>query len=261
MNWNLTYNGLSRVPFFAQHVKQLSIKHGYNSTLEVNRFNTEPYFQEGGNVINEQTDNFYSRLEIPTIVIQEDLSPLIGVNMTLNNGMQLGVDYAKSRNLQLNFLSDNKQVIESNSTTVNVTFGYLMKEVSIGFLGGKKSKVKNKKKSQRGDSALGLDELSDTELGEMFDFSVVDEKTGDLNVSVDVSLRDEITKNFLIDKNTNQVTRGSKVLSIAPSADYSLNKKVNFRLFFEYNSTTPYTTQQFRRVNTRGGVTLRFALN
>lgn len=260
MNWDLTYNGLSRIAFFRDRIKQFTLKHGYQSTLQVNTYNTEQFYQPNEKIINDQTDNFYSRFEIPDIVIQEDLSPLLGINMTLQNDLQMGVDFAKSRNLRLNFISDNKQVIESNSTTFSFSFGYLFKEVSIGFLGGKKEKVKRKKPSDRND-ALGLDELGDTELGQMFDFSVVDEKTGDLNMAVDVSIRDEITKNHLIDKDTDQVTRGSRIISVQPSVDYSLNKKVNFRLFFEYQQTNPYTTQAFRTTNSRGGLTIRFALN
>ncbi len=262
VNWDLSYKGLSKIPFFSERVKQFSLDHGYRSTLQVNQYNTESNYDPSNTVkLNEQTNNYYSRFEVPNVIINEELSPLIGVNTTLFNDMNFGFDYSKARSLNLNFVTDNKHIIESNSTTVTFSFGYLMKEVNIGFLTGKNKKKKKKKKSPAAkQDLLRLDELRDTELQELFDFSVEDEKTGDLQMNLDFSIRDEITKNHLIDKETDQVTRGAQTISLSPSVDYSLNKKVNFRVFFDYTSTNPYTTQQFRRVNYAGGVTVRLSL-
>lgn len=262
-NWNLRYSGLSSIPMFKERVKQFSLNHAYRSTMQVNRYNTESNYAPDGENYNDQTKNYYSRFEVPNITITESLEPLLGISTTLQNDMTFGVEYGKNRTLDLNFISDNKQVIETNGSTFSFTFAYLMKDVNVKFL-TKNLKAKDDRKKKRNrdekEDLFGLDELRDSELQELFNFNVRDDKTGDLQMGLDVSIRDELTKNHLIDKSTDQVTRGARTITLSPNLDYSLNKKINLRVFFQYQSNDPYTTQQFRRVNYNGGVTVRVSL-
>src|SRR5690606_1377050 len=91
-NWNMTYNGLSKLGLFKEIFSSFTISHGYNSTMRINSFQTDyDYFNEAGPgdlfPKNEITRSFYSRLDIPAITINEQFSPLIGVNLKTKNNI------------------------------------------------------------------------------------------------------------------------------------------------------------------------------
>ncbi|NRB65065.1 MAG: cell surface protein SprA, partial [Saprospiraceae bacterium] len=123
LNWRLTYNGLSRVPLFQELFQNFSLNHGYQSTLTINRFGTGLDFlrTRSQGAINELNGNFYPRLEVPELVIQEGFSPLVGLDSTLTNGMSLQFNYNKTRTLAMSFISN--QLSESQSKSIEVGFG------------------------------------------------------------------------------------------------------------------------------------------
>ena len=250
-NWRLTYNGLSKLPWFKDIFKSVSITHGYKSTLTVNQFNTEQQFFDedplGADNLNPTTSNYYSRFEIPDLLISEQFSPLLGVDIKTKNDMTIRADFKKARNLQMSFVDF--QLSETRTTEYVVGFGYRVKNVIIPFLTGQKknTKTKTNQPSTRGTRPGGNN--SNTPKG------------NDLNVKFDLSFRDDITINHLLDKNIAEPTRGSRTISISPSIDYDVNKRLNLRLFFDYNKTVPKTSAAFPITNTQGGVTVRFSLD
>ena len=253
-NWRLTYNGLAKIKGLDEIFQNVSITHGYKSTFTVNSFNTNfNYFSQnplGIDNLNKKTSNYYSRFEIPTIVIQEAFSPLLGIDMRMKNGMNLSLDFKKSRNLAFALISN--ELDESKTTEYVIGFGYRMKDVIIPFLqfGNKKKK---KKKKDEGDEQEPPGNFPLPGRGAS--------QANDLNFKFDFSFRDDITIKHILDQNITEPTRGLKSLRISPSVDYAVNNQLTLRLFVDYNRTVPATSASFPITNVAGGLTVRFSLN
>jgi cell surface protein SprA len=82
----------------------------------------------------------------------------------------------------------------------------------------------------------------------------------DLNLRVDLSLRDNATVIRKMEERQNQVTAGQNILSIKTSADYTLNQRLNVRAFYERVVNTPVISTSFPSANTNAGISLRFTL-
>jgi cell surface protein SprA len=251
VNWSLSYNGLAKVKLFSELFQNFSLTHAYRSTLTINRFNTGLDYlrtkEQGG--INELNGNFYARLEIPEIVIQEGFSPLIAVNATLKNGMSFNMDYKRTRNLQLSMVSN--QLAESRNKEIVIGFGYLLRNLNIPFLTGKKSN-----EVERGQRVKGIGRTEAGTTGAARPAA----QGNDLDINFNFRLTDDITFNHLLDQGVVEPTRGSYLLSISPSAEYTLNQRLKLRLFFDYRRTEPATSAGFPRTDSAGGLVVRFTL-
>ncbi len=247
-NWQLTYDGLSKVPMFKDLFSKFTITHGYKSNLTVNSYVTESDGLEGGTDFN---GDFFSRFDIPQIVIDEQFAPLLGLQMELQNGISMDLDFRKSRNLQMSFT--NNQLQETKTSEYIFGMGYTMRDVNIGFLTGNKKKKRGRgnrpgtKKKDAKPGAPGTPQQQD--------------KGSDLNFEFNFSLRDDITITHLLDGDLAIPTRGLRQIQFSPSVDYDVNKKLNVRLFFDYGKTTPKTSASFPITNTRGGITVTFSLD
>ncbi|HOW31337.1 MAG TPA: hypothetical protein PLP88_07210, partial [Bacteroidales bacterium] len=82
----------------------------------------------------------------------------------------------------------------------------------------------------------------------------------DLNVKLDVSIRDNKTVLRRIEENNNQVSTGAMQISINTSADYMVSQKLVIRLFYESTITNPHLESQIPTSTTNAGVSLRFTL-
>src|SRR5690606_12537939 len=82
----------------------------------------------------------------------------------------------------------------------------------------------------------------------------------DLNLRVDLSLRENVTVIRKMEERQNQGTAGQNILSIKTSADYVLNERLNVRDFYERVVNTTVISTTFPSANTNAGVSLRFTL-
>ncbi len=240
VNWNVIYDGLSKLPRFKDIFARFSIAHGYQSTLTVNSFNTgNKYENQSQERILDLNSSYYSRFEIPAIVISEQFTPLFGIRSELRNGMAVNVEFKKSRMLSMSFIS--YQLSETKTTEYVIGLGYRMQNVVIGFL-----QPKNQRQNRRRNPPAGQGQQ---------------QEGSDLNFIVDFSLRDDITINHILDQNVAEPTRGMKQIQFAPSVDYNITRQLNARLFFNYGRTIPKTSASFPITTTSGGVTITFSLN
>ncbi|MEM9919047.1 MAG: cell surface protein SprA, partial [Bacteroidota bacterium] len=256
INWQFTYNGLSKIPAFKEIFSNVSLSHGYRSVLTVNSFNTDTDFDETRPAQTEPTSlNFYSRFTIPDIVIDEQFAPLIGIKVDFQNDLGFRVDWKKSRNLRLNFNDD--RLNETNTEEYVFGFDYKMQGVEFGFInGGKKSRSK-KSKEEEEKSKKKSNNNRRRGIGRRGGAG----NAGDLNFAFDFSYRSDITLFYDLKNRTTETVRGLKTIRISPSIDYDVNDQVNVRLFFERSQTIPATSASFPITNTQGGVTIRFSLN
>ncbi len=228
-NWRISYNGLTKFKWAQNIFTNFTITHGYNSTLTVNSFSTnldqtQSIRNTGTNGLDSLNGNYFSQYNMPSIVMNEQLSPLLGVDMTFKNNVTCKVDYKQSRTMTMNFAD--YQLVELKSKQLTVGAGYKIKGLKLPI------KIKGKK--------IRLD--------------------NDLNFRFDFSYRDNITINHRIDQGVPQITAGSRVITIQPSIDYVVSKRLNIRLFFDQTRTIPKISSGFPTTNTRGGITLRFSL-
>ena len=259
-NWNLSYSGLSKLPWFKDRFKSISLKHSYKSSLTINSFDSDLLYDRdnptSNDNINEFSQNYYSRYSIPTVVISERLAPLVGIDVKLNNSMSFKFDYNKQRDLAFNFTE--LSLAETNVKEFTFGFGYKLDDVKIPYLttSAKKKKRRRRKKSD-------ADEDGTKKKNSIINFGSQGNKdfTNEMIFTFDFSLRDDITLNHYLDRDEQIPTRGSKRLSILPSIDYTINRRLKLRLFFERNQTIPYTSAGYPITNSRGGVTITFSLN
>lgn len=228
-NWRISYNGLTKFKWAQKIFQNFTISHGYNSTLTVNSFQTNLDYRGDGTILGASrgdtlNGNYFPLFNMPSIVINEQLSPLIGLDVTFKNNITAKFDYKKSRTLTMNFADF--QLIENNSEQITVGAGYKIKGLKLPI------KIKGKK--------VRLD--------------------NDLNFRFDFSYRDNVTINHRVDESRPQITQGARTITINPTIDYIVSKRMNVGLFFEQTSTIPKISTGFPITNTRGGLRLRFSL-
>lgn len=226
-NWTVTYNGLSRLPGLDKVFTNVTIRHGYKSTFSMNSFNTALLFadplREGyPSFTDTLTGNYIPYFLVPNITIQESFDPLIQLEMTFTNQLTTGIEFKKSRTLSLSL--NDYQLAENRSTEVTFNFNWRKKGMPLIKKIGK----------------MKLD--------------------NDVTFRLDFSLRDDATANSKLDQGTAFGTGGQTVIRISPSIDYTLNNRIQIKLFFEQNRNKPKISSAFPITNTRGNVQVRVSL-
>ncbi len=255
LNWRLNYNGLSKLPLFKDVFSNFNLTHSYRSTLTVNSYRTSLSYLRGKsrNIFKDSISyNFFPRLEIPDVVIQEGFAPLLGIEANLQNGMSFNFEYLTQRSLSLNIT--NTLLSENRSKEATFGFGYLVRGVDIGFLTGS-----NKRKKRSSDTEQPAQSPNRPQQGAGGRGGQL--QSQDLDIQFLFSLRDDITIAQKLDGAEFEPTRGNYTLQISPSAEYKLNRRLSLRLFFDYRKTVPKTSAGYPRLDTSGGIVVRFQLN
>ncbi len=224
-NWRITYNGLSKINFINNLFTAIDVSHGYNSTYNVNSFNSLiRYSESNGNVnVRDATGNFLPFYQFAQVTIFEQFVPLLGLDMRLKNNMTANVEYRQSRALSLSL--SNSQIAQQKDAGFIFGFGYRTTNFRFPFGLFKSFKLNN-----------------------------------DLNFKMDMAIRDTKTVIYRADVDSPEVSAGSNNISVRPSIDYVLNQRFNIRLFYDSNITKPYTSQTFTTAFSNFGVNLRFTL-
>lgn len=229
-NWRLTYTGLSRLPGLSDIFSNITITHAYTGSLSMNSFNsallyTDPFRLGAPAFINPQSGNYEPFFLVPNITIQEQFSPLIGLDVTTNGQASLRFEYAKSRQLSLSMFDLQLAEVRSTSFTFGGTFR--KRGVTLPF---------------------------------KIPFVKPDPEQTDLGISMDFSLRDDVQSNSRLDQPNAYGTGGQKVITLSPAIDYVVNSRVNLRLYFDQQRTIPYIQTSAPITNTRAGLQIRVSL-
>ena len=245
-NWQLNYNGLSKLKMFKDIFTNIAIKHGYTSSIRINNFQTSPNFNSKDPFLElSPNNNYYSRLEIPAVSIQEQFVPIIGLSLKTVKDMKIDFEYKMTRALELGIT----QLRENKSKEIVLGGGYIIKNVKSG------SKAKKSRRPKKD--------------GDVTDDSPVDSpartsvaKSRDIRINFSYSLRDDISQIYdLLTGIDAQADRGSKTVTLNPTVEYDVNKNLALRFYFDYSKITPRTTLSFPVTTIRSGVTLRFNIN
>ena len=224
-NWNITYDGLSRIPFFKKYFKSVTLNHRYRSTFSVGSYTRNPNYetQNGDPFSRDVNNNFISDKQLSTASIIEQFSPLINVDMTWNNRLITRVEMRQDRNVSLSFA--NNQITEVKGKEYIIGVGYTLTNLKLPFKVGKV------------------------------------ERSSNLDLRADISLRDNRTIIRRIVENRNELTAGQRIFSIKFTADYRFSNKLNLRLFYDRVANTPLISSTFPTANTNAGISLRFTLS
>ncbi|RYF25710.1 MAG: cell surface protein SprA [Flavobacteriales bacterium] len=225
-NWRLTYSGLTKYPFIGDRFSELSLRHGYRSTYNVNGFNSLLKYEErdGASFSTDVNGNFLPMYQFAQVSISEQFAPLIGVDTRLKNNMTLNFEINKTRLLGLSLSNSQLAHLSEN----NIVFGLGYRTTKFRF-------------------PFGL--FKDVKMDNNMDFKL------------DVSVRDNKTVIYRADIAEAEVSSGAKNITLRPSVDYILNQRFNVRVFYDSNITKPYTSQSFNTSFSNFGFSLRVTLN
>jgi cell surface protein SprA len=225
-NWQLRYNGLTKIKAMAKVFQNFSINHQYVCTYSIGNYRTNVLYKEkdGNPTEKDPLGNFIPENEIAQISMTESFSPLIGFDMTLTNSLMIKVEYKKGRNVALSFA--NNQITETASNELSVSAGYRFKDIKIGlvFAGMKRQIV------------------------------------SDLNVTVGFSMRDNNTTLRKIAENVKQISSGMLNFQINASADYQISSMVGISFYYNHVINKPYILTQYQNSTVDAGIRVRLML-
>ena len=233
-NWRISYDGLSNIGWFKENFKSVSLTHAYTCRYSVGSYtsySTWVAMSDDNNALgyirDVQSNNPIpsSPYDISDVSINEQFSPLIGVNVAMKNSMTGKLEYRKQRNIALNLSST--QLIESASDEFVVGLGYLLKDfdVILKLKSDKQTKVKN-----------------------------------DLKLSADLSYKDIKTLLRKVEENLTQASSGNKLFTLKIIADYVFSSKVNIQLFYDRQMSTPLISSSYPVSSSNFGVSFKFML-
>lgn len=227
-NWRINYNGLSRTKAFKEIMQSFTLSHAYTGSLAMNSYTSALQYRDQfalgfPSFIDSISGNYVPYFLVPNMTITENFGPLLGIDATFKNSLNIHVEFKKARTLSMSLIDF--QLSETKSKEITIGGGYRLKDFTINtpYFG------LNKRKS-------------------------------DVNFKADFSLRDDYTTINRLDQREVRVTRGQKVISISPSIDYIISDNLTLRFFYDRRMSIPYVSNAFPITTTRGGVMFRFML-
>jgi cell surface protein SprA len=228
-NWQITYDGLSKIKPFKNFLRTFSITHGYRSVYTIGAFASNlKYYEEGDGLsyVTNTINDFVPRREISNVSITEQFSPLIGMDMNWINSLTTRFEIKTGRSLSMSM--SNNQLTEVDSWEYILGTGYRFENLPLIF-----SNDQGKQKTLK----------------------------SDLRLRIDFSLRKNSTVLHKLVEEIDQVTSGQIATSIKASADYVISNQVTVRAFFDWAKNTPLVTgTSYPMVNTSFGFSLRFTM-
>lgn len=224
-NWSVNYNGLTKYKWSKKLLKNFVLRHAYSSTVSVSGLQTNlnaTFDNNGDATARDINNNFIADRQIQNVTVTERFSPLIGFDATWNiKGQGFITKFEFKKDRSATLSLNNNQVTEVTGTEWVIGTGYKFEKVK-----------------------LPIDKLP----------------ASDINIRVDLSVRDNLTVIRKIVENTNDATAGQQVLSIKTSADYNVTKNLTVQLYYDQIINTPKVSTAYPTGNMSCGLRLRFNL-
>jgi cell surface protein SprA len=168
--------------------------------------------------------NFIPQHELNVVTINEQFSPLLNVDLNWNNSLTTRFEWKKSRTVTLNLASNQVADVRNNELIIGV--GYRFDDVQLTIRsGGQQRPLRS-----------------------------------DLNIRLDLSVRDNKTLSRKLIEEVNQPVAGQNIFAVRTTADYVLSDRFNLQAFFDHNINNPFVATTYRRSNTNFGFSLKFTL-
>ncbi len=245
-NWSLSYKGLSNLPWIRDHLKSVTLTHAYKSIYAIGSFNSYSSWIEYmngsdmGYVMNTTTGEYTpsSMYDISTVSINESFSPLIGLNVTMQNNMTFKLEYRKTRVLTLSMTA--AQINEASSADIVFGWGYKINDLKLGSLF--KSKSSSQKASDKNRSKSGKNNTEQDNKNNSKSNSKSSGKSNfahSFNLRFDFSYRnqDALTRN--IQTGITEATSGNRAIKASFAADYAISRYVTLSLYYDLQRNQP----------------------
>ena len=256
-NWTVRYGGLSKLPWLADRFKSVNLNHSYKSVFSIGSYSSYSSWTQldgdlGYIVATDGSMTPSSMYNISTVAIQEQFSPLIGMDVTLQNNMTIKLEYRSTRNLNLSTTS--VQMNESRSKDWVIGLGYKISDFDIfGMSGGKKKvkKAKGSKSSQNNENNQN-NRNTQTKKGGV---------NHDLNMRLDMSLRKQAAITRDIASGISSASSGNSAFKLSFAADYTLSRMLTLSAYYDRQTNTPLLSSSSYPTTTRDfGLALKFSL-
>ena len=254
-NWTVRYSGLSKLPWFRDVFKSVNINHAYKSIFAVGSYSTYSTYMEymnGLGFINDATTGNpipNSMYNISTVSINEAFSPLLGVDVTLQNNMTVKLEYRTTRVLSLSMTS--VQLNEASSRDWVLGAGYTINNFNP-FGGRNHRAVKSKRK--------GKDDTETTTKT-----TTTNRRSGgtnnDLRLRLDLSYRRQASISRDIASITSTASSGNTAFKLSFSADYTLSRLLTMSFYYDRQTNTPLLSSSSYPTTTQDfGFSFKFSL-
>jgi cell surface protein SprA len=156
----------------------------------------------------------------------ESFNPLLGVDFTLKNSLNLRFEYKSSRTVSMSMID--YQLTESLNSGFTIGFGFQAKKITLPFT-----------------DAAGKQIVLDK--GARF--------------SCDINYTDNFIVNHKVGQDISTPVGGAQRLMINPRIDAQINDKVNISIFYNYVYNAPRLSNAFTTINGLGGMKMSFNLS
>ena len=251
-NWTIRYSGLSRLPFFETLFKSININHAYRSIFAIGSYQSYSTWQEYMNGLGFITDATTgnplpsSMYNISQVSINEAFSPLLGVDVTLQNDLTARLEYRQTRVLSLSMTSI--QLNEATSKDWVIGIGYRINNFNL-FNTGTRRVVKSKKKQNENNQN---DNNSTNKNGGV---------NRDLNLRLDMSYRQQASLTRDIASLSSAASSGNTAFKFSFMGDYTLSRLVTASLYYDLQINSPLLSSGSYPTTTHDfGVSLKLSL-
>jgi len=254
-NWTVRYAGLGKLTWLRDHFKSVNINHAYKSVYSVGSYASYSSWVEymGDLGYVQAADGSYtpsSIYNVSTVSINEAFSPLLGIDMTLQNNLTVKLEYKTTRVLNLSMTS--VQINESKSKDWVVGLGYKISNFNLFGSGTGHRKVKSGKKKGADEDDSKQQTKNNTKRGGV---------NHDLNTRLDISLRKQAAITRDIASGVSSASSGNSALKISLSADYTLSRFLTLTAYYDRQTNTPLLSSSSYPTTTQDfGLSLKFSL-
>ena len=263
-NWTLTYSGLSSLPAFKRWFRAFNINHSYRSLYNVGSYSSFQNYRatiDGLGFINNVENGRpqpSSQFDISTVSINENFSPLLGVDATFHNNMTAKLEMRRTRVLTLSMAS--QLLTETHSNDVVFGVGYRINDFKFPTFGDNGIKGKGKK-SRNSSTSSSTDYSNSSNYSEDVSGGSSDGFAHSLNMRLDISLREQSALQRNILTTISQATSGNSAIQISFSADYAVSRFFTISAYYERQMNRPLlTSSAFPTTVQDFGLNLKFQL-
>lgn len=229
-NWRINYSGLMRMEWFKEKFTNFTLSSSYNSTMQVANYQTNLLREQAilENPAVNPTDpagDFMPQYQVSQVSMTEAFRPLIGFKMNMKNNTTFTFDYNRDRNVALSLA--NQQITDTKGNELTIGAGYIIKDVKFNFIrtGGTRTPVNS-----------------------------------NLELRLDLSIRDNITVIRRIAQGDNLVTQGQRLTTIKFTADYKISRRITAQFYYDQNIATFKTSVAFPTNRIQTGISIRLSL-